>query len=108
MTLNVFCSGVSTQPRSSDQIASALSGDYKRAFNNHLKTLSLNLVGLNLEKLGSVLEESEWSGRYKVKQSWGVGGLLEEKHAYVQSMLMYLSINVVETPELLVITKAYN
>lgn len=34
--------------------------------------------------------------------------LLEEKHAYVQSMLMYLSINVVETPELLVITKAYN
>lgn len=36
------------------------------------------------------------------------GGVLEEKHAYVQSMLMYLSINVVETPELLVITKAYN
>lgn len=38
----------------------------------------------------------------------GGGWLLEEKHAYVQSMLMYLSINVVETPELLVITKAYN
>lgn len=38
---------------------------------------------------------------------WG-GWLLEEKHAYVQSMLMYLSINVVETPELLVITMAYN
>lgn len=42
------------------------------------------------------------------KSSKAGGGLLEEKHAYVQSMLMYLSINVVETPELLVITKAYN
>lgn len=38
----------------------------------------------------------------------GGGGVREEKHAYVQSMLMCLSINVVETPELLVITKAYN
>lgn len=44
----------------------------------------------------------------QAKLGGGGGVLLEEKHAYVQSMLMYLSINVVETPELLVITKAYN